>query len=47
VVDEVIETGLAPRGDAVLIVEGNSQDLGNFLQKGLLVGGELAPPPCG
>ncbi len=41
--DEVIEAGLAAREDAVLVVQGDAQDLGDLLEQALLVGRELAP----
>ena len=41
--DEVIEAGLAAREDAVLVVKGDAQDLGDLLEQALLVVRELAP----
>ncbi len=43
VADEVIEAGLAAREDAVLVVKGDAQDLGDLLEQALLVVREPAP----
>jgi len=42
VVDEVVESGLAPRRDTMLVVQGDAEDLGDLLQEGPLVVGEPA-----